>query len=49
MTSPETAEIESKDISIHTLRVEGDKSMTDNEIKEGISIHTLRVEGDGIM
>ena len=36
------------DISIHTLRVEGDQTAAQLEgIVSKISIHTLRVEGDG--
>ena len=35
------------EISIHTLRVEGDAVLTNADPEEGIiSIHTLRVEGD---
>ena len=33
-------------ISIHALRVEGDKYVEDNKIGIPISIHALRVEGD---
>ena len=34
------------DISIHTLRVEGDVPANQNILPFSISIHTLRVEGD---
>ena len=33
-------------ISIHSLRVEGDLKMDDDEMTDDISIHSLRVEGD---
>ena len=35
-----------KNISIHTLRVEGDKIKICKKVEFFISIHTLRVEGD---
>ena len=36
-----------KQISIHSLRMEGDNSRTlHNSAKRGISIHSLRMEGD---
>ena len=34
-------------ISIHALRVEGDRNVYDYLIHDTISIHALRVEGDG--
>ena len=34
------------EISIHTLRVEGDEALLINPDTGKISIHTLRVEGD---
>ena len=36
-------------ISIHTLRVEGDRQEEKRRALTAISIHTLRVEGDGMM
>ena len=33
-------------ISIHSLRMEGDKSIYGNGLTEPISIHSLRMEGD---
>ena len=39
-------ELEQARISIHALRVEGDKRGKREIIKTGISIHALRVEGD---
>ena len=36
-------------ISIHALRVEGDKLKVHSKFKVAISIHALRVEGDKIM
>ena len=33
-------------ISIHALRVEGDKVFTYEQLEQLISIHALRVEGD---
>ena len=33
-------------ISIHSLRVEGDKAEQHEYMLTGISIHSLRVEGD---
>ena len=35
-----------ENISIHTLRVEGDQESTYPRVLLRISIHTLRVEGD---
>ena len=40
------AALRAEEISIHTLRVEGDDSTEVPAPQTGISIHTLRVEGD---
>ena len=40
------AEIARAEISIHSLRVEGDRSALHREDRYHISIHSLRVEGD---
>ena len=34
------------EISIHSLRMEGDKSKIDDWLEHFISIHSLRMEGD---
>ena len=38
--------VNNKNISIHTLRMEGDKTIKLSDIGIMISIHTLRMEGD---
>ena len=40
------AALRAEEISIHTLRVEGDDDTHELVDETGISIHTLRVEGD---
>ena len=46
MTFPELTGDKQAEISIHTLRVEGDTVAKGVPLKGHISIHTLRVEGD---
>ena len=40
------ANAETTTISIHSLRVEGDKVLFADSVATSISIHSLRVEGD---
>ena len=47
-TKPTLATITPSEISIHALRVEGDKRRRPTGRPAGISIHALRVEGDGL-
>ncbi len=41
--------VEYTNISIHALRVEGDRAIIDLNAVDAISIHALRVEGDSKM
>ena len=45
-TTSESSESESPNISIHSLRMEGDRSRLLLDHVSGISIHSLRMEGD---
>ena len=47
-TTSESSESESPNISIHSLRMEGDRSRLLLDHVSGISIHSLRMEGDGV-
>ena len=46
VTSKRLVKKKLSDISIHTLRVEGDGVVDAEDLFNEISIHTLRVEGD---
>ena len=47
-TGKTSSDLQTYDISIHSLRVEGDSTNVTTEGADDISIHSLRVEGDHI-
>ena len=47
-TGKTSSDLQTYDISIHSLRVEGDSTNVTTEGADDISIHSLRVEGDAL-